>query len=213
MRSGNLDIKKALSHSRLYAGCARQTLGYGTLHRVQFDKKVKAHQKEESLTSQSEIWKARANNAADAAADKGREKHDEIPKAIFAEAKQAAWKVTCLLHLFGALLQLWPKASPPKLAKARSPGQMRRHKEEALQHEWVFWFGRWGCRRCLTIAKTDKSKSERARERCPGFSPILAGIVEEPRGHQLIALHMRGALCNLFGLRRLRYHEARETSH
>ena len=89
-------------------------------------------------------------------------------------------------------MQLWPKAAPPKKERIEAQHPEVIAKRNGEKHWWPFFSGRWACRRCLTVAKTDHAKEKRSREKCKGFSPVLADILREERGHKLVALH--GAL-------------------
>ena len=56
-------------------------------------------------------------------------------------------------------------------------------------HRWVFLCGRWCCQRCLAITYTDEGNNKREHKKCKGYAPTISAIIQEPRGHKLVALH------------------------
>ncbi len=52
---------------------------------------------------------------------------------------------------------------------------------ESQYHEWHWQGGRWLCVRCLASARTGVPR----RQKCPGASPSIRGLLEDPKGHRL----------------------------
>ncbi len=60
---------------------------------------------------------------------------------------------------------------------------------ECQYHEWHWQGGRWLCVRCLASARTGVPR----RQKCPGASPSIRGLLEDPKGHKFqIATFVNG---------------------
>ena len=174
-------VERQVAPSRLYAGLYKSVLGYESRRFVRSVSWVKGHQLDSpaaGVLEAAEYVRARGNDFADKAADRGALFHPSPADEVRAAADLLVENLRLVLELVTQALPLWP---PLPRGMPRKPIEARVLSHTLLVcHDWIKVVnGWWRCSACWRSARAGcpEAIAKRDEEECPGEAPCVL------RGH------------------------------
>ena len=140
---------------------------------------VKAHQSQAGARlrgGDEAVTEATSNDAADAAANVGRLRHEQPSARQLSKVKTLYWHSTVACRVVAAVLPHWPRLKRSKVwekpaGKHRGVAEMA--PEDTQRHTWACGGGKWHCTKCLQSSKGHERPTRRQRELCPGRDDLI----------------------------------------